>query len=86
MPKSLEKIRKDIMAGNPKMDKGLAYALATNILKKRKALGVSGGSSRAKIVKSAGYKAYEKTEPKDVESRESFAEVVSESRRGGKRG
>jgi hypothetical protein len=37
MPKDLEKIRKDIMKSNPKMKESLAYALATNILKKRKA-------------------------------------------------
>ena len=37
MPKDLEKIRKDIMKANPKMKESLAYALATNILKKRKA-------------------------------------------------
>ena len=37
MPKDLEKIRKDIMKANPKMKESMAYALATNILKKRKA-------------------------------------------------
>ena len=38
MPKELEKIRKDILKGNPKMDKGMSYALATNIMKKRHGL------------------------------------------------
>ena len=37
MPKDLEKIRKELMSKNPKMAKSLAYALATNMLKKRKA-------------------------------------------------
>jgi len=37
VPKELEKIKSDIMKGNPKMKESLAYALATNILKKRKA-------------------------------------------------
>jgi hypothetical protein len=68
------------------MSKNMAYALATNILKKRKSEGVSGGASVKKLKASSKYKAYEKTEPKDVESREKFAEVVRESRMGGKRG
>jgi hypothetical protein len=86
MPKDLEKIRKDIMKANPSMPKSMAYALATNILKKRKAAGVSGRSSAARLKASAGYKAYEKTEPKDVESGEPFAEVAREAKAGSKRG
>ena len=86
MPKDLEKIRKDIMSANPKMPESMAYALATNILKKRRKAGVSGRSSKARLTKSAAYKAYEKTEPKDVESKESFAEVASEAKKGVKRG
>ena len=35
MPKALEKIRKSILKGNPKMSEDMSYALATNILKKR---------------------------------------------------
>ena len=38
MPKELEKIRKDILKGNPKMSENMSYALATNILKKRHGL------------------------------------------------
>ncbi len=37
MPKDLEKIKSSIMQQNPKMKESMAYALATNILKKRKA-------------------------------------------------
>jgi hypothetical protein len=40
MPKALEKIRKDILKGNPKMSESMSYALATNILKKRKGVAV----------------------------------------------
>jgi hypothetical protein len=40
MPKALEKIRKDILRGNPKMSESMSYALATNILKKRKGVAV----------------------------------------------
>jgi hypothetical protein len=36
MPKDLEKIKNDIMKSNPKMKESMAYALATNILKRRK--------------------------------------------------
>ncbi len=35
MPEELESIRKELMTKNPKMPKSLAYALATNMLKKR---------------------------------------------------
>lgn len=35
MPKDLEAIRKELMTKNPKMPKSLAYALATNMLKKK---------------------------------------------------
>lgn len=37
MPKDLEKIKNDIMKSNPKMKESMAYAIATNIWKKRKA-------------------------------------------------
>lgn len=37
MPAALEKIKNDILAGNKNMPESMAYALATNILKKRKA-------------------------------------------------
>jgi hypothetical protein len=40
MPKELEKIRKDILKGNPKMSEGMSYALATNIMKKRSGVAV----------------------------------------------
>lgn len=40
MPKELEKIRKSIVKGNPKMSEDMSYALATNILKKRKGVAV----------------------------------------------
>lgn len=36
MPAELEKIKDDILKGNPKMSESMAYALATNILKKRR--------------------------------------------------
>lgn len=35
MPKELEAVRKELMSKNPKMNKSLAYALATNMLKKK---------------------------------------------------
>jgi hypothetical protein len=35
MPAELEKIKNDILKRNPKMPEGEAYALATNIFKKR---------------------------------------------------
>lgn len=35
MPKELEKIKNDILKSNPKMPTSEAYALATNIMKKR---------------------------------------------------
>ena len=37
MPEELEDIKTSIMRDNPKMKESMAYALATNILKKRKA-------------------------------------------------
>ena len=37
MPAELEKIKNDILKGNKGMQESMAYALATNILKKRKA-------------------------------------------------
>lgn len=40
MPKELEKIRKDILKGNPKMSESMSYALATNIMKKRHGVAV----------------------------------------------
>jgi hypothetical protein len=36
MPKDLEKIRKELMSKNPKMKESLAYALATNMLKRKR--------------------------------------------------
>ena len=49
MPKELEKIRKDILKGNPKMSESMSYALATNIYKKRhKIAGVKKKSKRGK--------------------------------------
>lgn len=80
MPAALEKIRKDIMANRPGMSKDMAYALATNIWKKRKKAGVY--SNKGKVSKSRAYKAFEKSEPKDVESKESFAEKAREYKRG----
>ena len=79
MPKELEKIRKDIMANNPKMSKDMAYALATNIMKKRH--GLKTHKNKKQVAASKGYKSFEATEPRDVESRESFAEKVSEMRK-----
>lgn len=35
MPKDVEAVRKDLMNKNPKMPKSLAYALATNMIKKK---------------------------------------------------
>ena len=35
MPKELEKIKNDILKRNPKMPESEAYAIATNIFKKR---------------------------------------------------
>jgi len=35
VPKDLEKIKNDIMKSNPKMKESMAYALATNIMKRR---------------------------------------------------
>jgi hypothetical protein len=40
MPKELEKIRKSIRKGNPKMTEDMSYAIATNILKKRRGVAV----------------------------------------------
>ena len=80
MPKALEKIRKDIMAGNPAMNKSMAYALATNIFKKRKRAGTS--RNLKSVTKSGAYNKFEKTEPKDVESSESYGEKASEMKRG----
>ena len=80
MSKELEKIRKDIIKGKAGMSKSMSYALATSILKKRKASGVN--KSKKSIEKSAAYKKYEKTEPKEVESKESFAEKASEYKKG----
>lgn len=80
MPKELEKIRKDILKTNPSMNKSMSYALATNIYKKRHAAGVH--KSKKNISKSAAYRKFEKSEPKDVESKESFAEKASELKRG----
>ena len=80
--KDLEKIRKDIMAGNPSMSESMSYALATNILKKRKRAGRKGSDSKAKLKASRAYKAYEKSERPDVEGKESYAEVASEARKG----
>jgi hypothetical protein len=40
MPKELEKIRKDILKSNPKMSESMSYALATNVMKKRKGLAI----------------------------------------------
>jgi hypothetical protein len=80
MPKDLEKIRKDIMKNNPKMKDSMAYALATNILKKRKINGVN--KSKNSIEKSAAYKRYEKTESKDSESKESVSEKAIEYKKG----
>lgn len=80
MPKALEKIRKDILKGKSGMSKSMSYALATNILKKRKASGVN--KSKKSINASGAYKKFEKTEPKDVESKESFAEKAMEYKKG----
>jgi hypothetical protein len=78
MPAGMEKIRKDILKGNPGMKESLSYALAMNIWKKRKQAGTT--RNKASVSKSAAYKAYEKTEPKDIESKESYAEKVREMR------
>jgi hypothetical protein len=48
MPKKLEKIRKDILKGNPKMSESMSYALATNILKKRKGVAVTRKKAKGK--------------------------------------
>jgi hypothetical protein len=80
MPKALEKIRKDILKGKAGMSKSMSYALATNILKKRKASGVN--KSKKKIDKSSAYKKYEKMESKDVESKESVSEKAMEYKKG----
>lgn len=80
MPKNLEKVRKDIMNGNPSMSKDMAYALATNIIKQRKKMGTT--RSLNSVKNSAGYKAYEKTEKRDNEASESYAEKVREMKRG----
>ena len=80
MPAGMEKIRQDILKGNPSMSKRMSYALATNIWKKRKAAGVK--KSKGKISKSRAYRKFEKSEAKDVESKESFAEKASEYKRG----
>ena len=59
MPKDLEKIRKDIMKSNPKMKESLAYALATNILKKRKGKGmghsINSAAHKRMMSKKGGY-------------------------------
>ena len=80
MPKALEKIKNDILKGNKNMSESMAYALATNILKKRKAAGTT--RNKTSVAKSAAYKSFEKTEPKDVEATESYAEKASEYKRG----
>ena len=80
MPAGMEKIRQDILKGNPSMSKSMSYALATNIWKKRKAAGVK--KSKKNVSKSSAYRKYEKTEPKDIESKESFAEKASEYKKG----
>lgn len=78
MPAGLEKIRQDILKGNPGMNKSMSYALATTIWKKRKAAGTT--RNKTSVSKSAAYRAFEKSEPKDVESKESYAEKVREMR------
>lgn len=80
MPVGLEKIRKDIIRGNPKMSKSMSYAIATNIWKKRKGLGVS--KNKGQVSKSRAYAAYEKSEPRDNEARESYSEKVREMKLG----
>jgi len=80
MPKGLEKIRKDIIKGKAGMSKSMSYALATSILKKRKASGVN--KSKKSIEKSGAYKKYEKAEPKDNESKESVSEKAMEYKKG----
>jgi len=62
MPKELEKIRKDIMKGNPKMKESMAYALATNILKKRNGSKKSVASMVSKHEAKPHGKAHEKSE------------------------
>lgn len=52
MPKELEAVRKELMSKNPKMPKSLAYALATNMLKKK---GKSKKSSPSAYEKKMGH-------------------------------
>ena len=59
MPKELEKIRKDILKGNPKMSESMSYALATNILKKRKGVAVKRKAAK-KGLSRAGVARHEK--------------------------
>ena len=80
MSAELEKIKNDILKGNKNMNTSMAYALATKILKKRKAAGTS--RSKTSVAKSGAYASFEKTEPKDIESAESYSEKAMEFKKG----
>jgi len=49
MPKELEKIKNDILKSNPKMPVSEAYALATNIFKKRHGVAKTRSAAKKKM-------------------------------------
>ena len=83
MPKELEKIRKDILKGNSKMSESMSYALATNIMKKRKGVAKKRGTVKKKRMGRSALMRHEKApHGKSHEKRESASMSASEKKMG----